>query len=264
MAATRLPIYQVDAFADAVFTGNPAAVCPLDRWLPDDLMQAIAAENNLAETAFFVPAGEGWHLRWFTPAIEVELCGHATLASGFIISTILEPGRATCAFTTQTAGPLTVTRASDRYELALPRRDPPPAPRADGLADALGIAPLAVHAGWGNWMAVLEDEEAVRGLQPNLAALARLDPGCAIVTAPGRAVDFVSRYFAPAAGIPEDPVTGSAHCMLAPYWAGRLGRTRLKARQVSPRGGNLDCRVEADRVVLGGRAVLYLEGSIYV
>jgi PhzF family phenazine biosynthesis protein len=262
--APPLPIYQVDAFADAVFEGNPAAVCPLERWLPADVMQAVAAENNLAETAFFVPAGEGWHLRWFTPAVEIELCGHATLASGFVISTILQPGREVARVTTETAGPLTVTRMGEGYELALPRRDPPPAPRADGLAEALGVRPKAVHAGWGNWMAVLEDEAAVRSLKPDLAALARLDPGCAIVTAAGREVDFVSRYFAPAAGIPEDPVTGSAHCMLAPYWASRLGRTTLKARQVSPRGGNLTCRVEATSVVLGGNAVLYLEGSIRI
>ncbi|WP_042702802.1 PhzF family phenazine biosynthesis protein [Azospirillum sp. B506] len=264
--ATRLPIYQVDAFTDRVFAGNPAAVVPLESWLPDAQLQAIAAENNLAETAFFIRSGEEFELRWFTPAVEVELCGHATLATAFVISTILEPGRARMDFATRQAGTLTVTRDGDRYTLDFPNRPPQPAESPDPtLVAALGgPAPVAILGGR-DYLVVYESADAVRALAPDMSLLSKLDKWAVCVTAPGEdGVDFVSRLFAPAQGIPEDPVTGSTHCMLTPYWAERLGKTVLTARQVSARGGDLLCELAGDRVKIAGQAVLYLEGSILV
>jgi len=262
----RLPIYQVDAFTDRVFAGNPAAVVPLESWLPDAQLQAIAAENNLAETAYFLRADDVFELRWFTPAVEVDLCGHATLATAFVISTLLEPGRDRLDFLTRQAGTLTVTRDGDLFTLDFPSRPAEPLASPDpGLVAALGgPAPLAV-LGSRDYLVVYEDEAAVRALSPDMAALARLDRFAVCVTAPGTdGVDFVSRLFAPAQGIPEDPVTGSTHCTLIPYWAERLGKTTLSARQVSARGGELACELAGDRVRIGGKAVLYLEGSIAV
>jgi len=261
----RLPIYQVDAFADAVFAGNPAAVVPLEAWLPDATLLAIAAENNLAETAFFVRDGESCELRWFTPAVEVDLCGHATLATAFVISTILQPGRERFAFTTRQAGALTVTREGERFVLDFPSRPPVPVDAHPDLLPALGgPAPVAVLGGR-DYLVVYDDAAAVRGLTPDMAKLAALDRFAVCVTAPGEGgVDFVSRLFAPSQGIPEDPVTGSTHCALIPYWAQRLGKTTLSARQVSARGGNLACALAGDRVKIGGTAVLYLEGVIHV
>ncbi len=262
----RLPIYQVDAFTDAVFAGNPAAVVPLDSWLPDATLQAIAAENNLAETAFFVRRGAGHELRWFTPTEEVDLCGHATLATAFVLATVIEPGRSRWEFATRKAGSLTVTRDGDLFTLDFPSRPPEPmaAPPA-GLLEALGgPAPVAVLKSR-DLLVVYEDEAAVRALAPDMSALARLDAFAVCVTAPGTGgVDFVSRFFAPAGGIPEDPVTGSAHCTLIPYWAARLGKARMEARQVSARGGVLSCELAGDRVRIAGKAVLYLEGAIHV
>nr|WP_295835460.1 PhzF family phenazine biosynthesis protein [uncultured Azospirillum sp.] len=264
--AMRLPIYQVDAFTDRVFAGNPAAVVPLESWLPDAQLLAIAAENNLAETAFFIRNGEEFELRWFTPAVEVDLCGHATLATAFVIATILEPGRERMDFATRQAGTLTVTRDGDRYTLDFPNRPAKPAERVDPnlLAALGGPAPAAILSGR-DYLVVYESVDAVRGLAPDMALLSKLDLFAVCVTAPGEnGVDFVSRLFAPAQGIPEDPVTGSTHCMLTPYWAERLGKTVLKARQVSARGGDLLCELAGDRVKIGGQAVLYLEGSILV
>lgn len=261
----RLPLYQVDAFTDAVFGGNPAAVCPLDAWLPDHLLQAIAAENNLAETAFLVPDQDGFALRWFTPTTEVDLCGHATLASGLVVLTRLRPEADRVSFTTAKAGALTVTREGDRLTLELPARPPVPSGGDPELVPALGgPRPEAILEAAGNYLAVYGDEADVMGLRPDFRRLAGIRSSGVIVTAPGRTVDFVSRYFAPGIGIDEDPVTGSAHCTLAPYWAGRLGRTALAARQVSARGGELSCAVDGDRVRLVGGAVLYLEGTIHV
>jgi len=262
----RLPIYQIDAFTDSVFAGNPAAVVPLESWLPDATLQSIAAENNLAETAFFVPQGDGYELRWFTPTVEMDLCGHATLASAFAIATILEWGSNRIAFTTREAGVLTVTRDGDLYTLDFPSRPPVPLAEAPaGLVEALGgPQPVAVLKSR-DLLVVYEDEATVRALSPDMSALARVDAFATCVTAPGRdGVDFVSRFFAPGGGVPEDPVTGSAHCTLVPYWAERLGKTRLEARQVSARGGALACELAGDRVKMGGKAVLYLEGSIFV
>jgi PhzF family phenazine biosynthesis protein len=261
----RLPIYQIDAFTSAVFGGNPAAVVPLEAWLPDTTLQAIAAENNLSETAFFVSEGEDWHLRWFTPTMEVDLCGHATLASASLIFSRLKPDARQARFRTR-SGWLEVTANGDLLSMDFPSR--PPVRKTDpglqaAVTHALGKVPLEL------WMArdlmvLLETESDVRALKPDLAAIAALDAFAVIVTAPGTDVDFVSRFFAPARGVPEDPVTGSAHCTLIPFWANRLGKSSLVARQVSARGGELFCESRGDRVTIAGRAVLYLEGSIHV
>ncbi|TWA82534.1 PhzF family phenazine biosynthesis protein [Azospirillum brasilense] len=263
----RLPLYQVDAFADAVFAGNPAAVVPLEDWLPDATLQAIAAENNLAETAFLVRRGDGYEIRWFTPTVEVDLCGHATLASAFVIATMLEWGCPRIDFATREAGTLSVTRNGDLYTLDFPSRPPEPlAGPPAGLLDALGGPPPTALLKARDLVVVYDDEATVRALTPDMSALARLEDFYAvIVTAPGGGgVDFVSRFFAPAQGIPEDPVTGSAHCTLIPYWARRLGKERLKARQVSARGGSLSCELVGDRVKIAGKAVLYMDGAIYI
>ena len=260
----RVPLYQIDAFAEEPFTGNPAAVCPLEAWLPESVMQAIAAENNLSETAFFVPEGEGYRLRWFTPTTEVDLCGHATLASAFVVFGWLKPERSEIIFETQQAGPLTVTRDGDLLALDFPARPPAPCPKPPGLDEALGRPPIAVLAAR-DYLAVYETADQIAALTPDFAAIAALDRFAVIVTAPGTGgIDFVSRFFAPARGVDEDPVTGSAHCTLIPYWAERLGKTRLEARQLSRRGGALSCAMQGDRVTIAGRALLYLEGSITI
>lgn len=259
----KIPIYQVDAFADRPFAGNPAAVCPLDAWLPDAVLQAIAQENNLSETAFLVPRGEDWELRWLTPAMEVDLCGHATLASAFVLFDVLGVDRPAVVFHTR-SGPLTVKRAESGLVMDFPAIAARPATpeQADAVASALGTEPLEVLAS-AKPLAILPDEAAVRAAAPDLRQVAAFEGGL-IVTAPGSDCDFVSRYFAPHHGIPEDPVTGSAHCILAPFWAGRLGKTDLAAHQVSARGGRLGCRLMGDRVELCGSAVLYMEGTIRV
>lgn len=257
----QIPIYQIDAFADRPFAGNPAAVCPLEAWLPDAVLQSIALENNLSETAFLVPrpAG-GYHLRWFTPAVEVPLCGHATLASAHLLLNRLGGGEEEVAFETL-SGRLEVRRDGERLAMALPADPPRPVAAPDGLAAALGRPAKEVHKGR-YWLALLGDEAAVRDLTPDIAAIGRLQPGQLIVTAPGAEVDFVSRFFAPSAGIAEDPVTGSAHCVLTPFWAERLGRPRLTARQLSARGGALTCELKGDRVLLSGTCAFYMQGRI--
>lgn len=263
----RLPLYQIDAFAEGPFTGNPAAVCPLETWLPDDLMQAIAAENNLAETAFFVPEGEDYRLRWFTPTTEVDLCGHATLASAHVVFHFLAPWRYGVHFRTEKAGTLAVSREGGLLALDFPAYPPTPCPTPEGLAAALGRAPAALLAAR-YYLAVYDRAEEVAALAPDFRALARLDRPALIATAPAApgsdACDFVSRVFAPAVGIDEDPATGAAHCTLIPYWAARLGRNRLSARQISRRGGTLLCELLGERVAIAGRAVLYLAGTIEV
>lgn len=261
----RLPIYHVDAFAEKLFGGNPAAICPLPEWLPDAAMQAIAAENNLAETAFFVREGTGYALRWFTPAVEVDLCGHATLASAHVIFQFLEPGRERVSFQTLKAGTLTVQKRGDLLVMDFPARPAVPAAPPPGLLAALGGAPREVLKARDH-MIVYDSAAEISALAPDLAALAKIeDCWAAIVTAPGAAgVDFVSRFFAPAKGVPEDPATGSSHCTLVPYWSERLGKNELQARQLSRRGGALTCALNGDRVAIAGRAVLYLEGQITV
>jgi PhzF family phenazine biosynthesis protein len=257
-----LPIYQVDAFASEVFAGNPAAVCPLDAWLPDEVMQAIAMENNLSETAFIVKSGADYDLRWFTPTVEVDLCGHATLGSAYVVATHLEPGRDAVVFQSR-SGPLTVTREGDLFTLDFPARPPARLDDPAAVEDALG-SPVEELWRADKTMAVLADEAAVLAARPDLAKVAALPGDGLIVTAPGREHDFVSRYFAPHAGIPEDPVTGSAHCVLTPYWAGRLDRARLTARQVSARGGELVVEDRGARVLISGRVAPYLEGRITI
>lgn len=259
---TKTPIYQVDAFTDHVFAGNPAAICPLDTWLPDDVMQAVAAENNLAETAFFVANGDAFDLRWFTPAAEVDLCGHATLASAHVLLNVIGTQDDEVRFDTR-SGRLTVRRAGNGLEMDFPATPPEACDPLDAVVRAIGRTP--VYCGRSaNVLAIVETEDEVRDLKPDLAAVAELHPACLIVSAPGEKVDFVSRFFAPTYGIDEDPVTGSAHCTLVPYWADRLGKKALSARQISARGGDLVCEDRGDRVAISGQAVLYLTGEIEV
>jgi PhzF family phenazine biosynthesis protein len=259
----ELPIYQVDAFASRLFAGNPAAVCPLDGWLSDAVMQAIAAENNLSETAFFVKTGPGrFDLRWFTPATEVDLCGHATLGSAFVIANHLEPSLTEMRFESR-SGPLTATRDGEVYTLDFPAARPTRAADDPRIAAALGAAPAEVWCDR-NTMAVFATEAEVAALAPEMAAVAALETGGVIATAPGADCDFVSRYFAPQAGIPEDPVTGSAHCELTPYWAEHLGRAKLHAKQISARGGELTVGLRGGRVLISGRVAPYMEGRIFV
>jgi PhzF family phenazine biosynthesis protein len=258
----RTPIFHIDAFASQLFGGNPAAVMPMKSFPAEATMQALAAENNLAETAFFVPERDEYRLRWFTPAVEVPLCGHATLASAAVVMERLQPGRKRVVFHTA-SGPLTVTRGDAGYVMDFPARPSERCPSAPGLAAALGAEPEEVYSNAFNYMAVLASARAVRALTPDMAAVAHMDRPGVIVTAPGEGgYDFVSRYFAPAKGIPEDPVTGAAHCMLTPYWAKRLGKTRFRAFQASRRGGEVHCRLVGDRVELEGTCVFYLEGEV--
>jgi PhzF family phenazine biosynthesis protein len=256
-------IYQIDAFSGRVFGGNPAAVCPLDAWLPDATMQAIATENNLSETAFFVPRGEDFALRWFTPATEVDLCGHATLATGALILRKLAPFRERVRFHTR-SGVLEVGSEGELLVMDFPAwpAGPTGADEREAVAAALGATPTEVHAATRDYLAVFDDEAMVRDLAPDSARLAALPRHGMIATAPGGEVDFVSRFFAPAVGIDEDPVTGSAHCTLTPYWSARLGKKELAARQISARGGELICVDTGERVIIKGRAAFYLEGTI--
>ncbi|HEX6957605.1 MAG TPA: PhzF family phenazine biosynthesis protein [Ferrovibrio sp.] len=266
----RLPIHQIDAFADKVFKGNPAAVVPLKEWLPDAVMQSIAAENNLAETAFFVPEQrdgvKGYGLRWFTPAVEVDLCGHATLASAWVIFNKLDGARRQIDFFTK-GGRLTVTQDGESGRLAMdfPARAPEPVTACAGLIQAIGAPPKDVLAAR-DYFLVYDEAEIVRSLTPDMVGLAHADKFAVIVTAPGDrpGLDCVSRFFAPKMGIPEDPVTGSAHCTAVPYWAKRLGKRDIVAYQASPRGGTLYCRDEGARVRIAGVCQPYLEGSITV
>ncbi|WP_139923237.1 PhzF family phenazine biosynthesis protein [Hymenobacter sp. DG01] len=261
-----LPLYQVDAFTDRPFAGNPAAACPLTEWLPAETMQAIAAENNLAETAFFVPkSGHEYEIRWFTPAVEVELCGHATLASAHVLYRHLNFQEAEIVFHSK-SGPLRVSQAAEgRLTLDFPARPPKPLSlHPDGLLDGLRATPLSIHAG-PDLVCVFNSEAEVRALHPDMAHLAKVEYRAVIATAPGtEGIDFVSRFFGPRVGVPEDPVTGSAHTTLVPYWAERLGKTTFHARQVSARGGDLWCELRGDRVLMSGHAVTYLKGEIEV
>jgi PhzF family phenazine biosynthesis protein len=252
--------YQVDAFTSRVFEGNPAAVCPLDSWLGDDVLQAIAQENNLSETAFFVPAEKGFRLRWFTPVTEVDLCGHATLASAHVIFNILGYPDCSVSFDTR-SGELKVDRNGELLEMNFPAVPPKPCDTPSRLIDGLGQRPREV-LGADDYIAVFDSESIIRSISPDFVNLHELDLRGVIITAPGMDVDFVSRFFAPKYGIPEDPVTGSAHCELAPYWSSRLGKLSLDAKQVSRRGGSIRCHVKGDRVIISGRAVTFMEAEI--
>lgn len=266
----KLPLFWIDAFTDRVFSGNPAGVVPLEAWIPDALMQKIAFENGLAETAFFVRAGEDrFHLRWFTPKLEVDLCGHATLATAFTLFSLLNHKSNRVVFDSR-SGPLTAAcLASGQIELDFPAREAlpvTPAAAPAGLLVGLRIAPTELYLakGCSDYLAVYDSVEIVRSLAPDFATLASLGDVRTIATASGIDCDFVSRFFAPGAGIPEDPVTGSAHCTLVPYWAARLGKRILHARQISPRGGELHCELRDERVHMAGHCVCFLRGEIAV
>jgi PhzF family phenazine biosynthesis protein len=261
----RSRIFQVDAFTTRRFSGNPAAVVLLDDFPPDATLQAIAAENNLAETAFVVPDNDGnYHLRWFTPMLEVPLCGHATLASAAVVMERIEPRRDSVIFSSA-SGPLPVRRTDGGYVMDFPARPSQQVAAPAGLAEALGTTPVEVFANEFNYLARLESVQQVCALSPDMEAVARLDRPGVIVTAAGDPpYDFTSRYFAPAKGVPEDAVTGGAHCMLAPHWAPRLGKTTVRARQASQRGGEMTCRLVGERVELEGSCVFYLAGEVEI
>lgn len=253
-------IFQIDAFTDTLFKGNPAAVCPLGRWLDDSTLQAVAAENNLSETAFFVRHADHYELRWFTPKAEVDLCGHATLASAHVIFNFLDPKAGTIRFSTK-SGVLSVERRGDLLAMEFPSRPGNPCEAPDSLIEALGAVPEECLLAR-DYLAVFKSEQSVRSLAPKMDKVAALDCLGVIVTAPGTNCDFVSRFFAPKVGVPEDPVTGSAHCTLIPYWAARLGKRKLHALQLSERGGELFCELLKDKVRIAGCAVTYLEGTV--
>lgn len=259
----KLQLFQVDAFAERVFEGNPAAVVPLEQWLDDATLQAIAEENNLSETAFFAPEGSGFRLRWFTPVSEIDLCGHATLASAHVLFNHLGFDQQRVSFHSR-SGELTVRRAERGFVMDFPALPSEPVPTPGELIDGLGgCRPLEAHVGQ-DYLAVLPGPQDVLEIRPDFAALSRLDRRGVIVTARGDDCDFVSRCFYPAVGVDEDPVTGSAHCQMAPFWSSRLGRTELSACQLSARTGRLDCRTAGARVELLGLAVTYLQGNLMI
>ncbi|HEU0117225.1 MAG TPA: PhzF family phenazine biosynthesis protein [Alphaproteobacteria bacterium] len=264
----QLDIYQVDAFTSRLFGGNPAAVCPLKEWLPDAVMQAIAMENNLSETAFFVPRGSNFELRWFTPAEEVDLCGHATLAAAHVLFNHLGHAGSEILFHTRQAGDLHVRRDNNQLVLDFPARAPEACAIPAGAVEALG-SPQPLYCGVSRDLVfVYENEDIVRNMKPDFHNLLKVrhegQLRWVIVTAPGKDCDFVSRFFCVSIGIDEDPVTGSAHCTLVPYWAKKLGKTKMFARQVSARGGELHCELKGDRVFMAGEAVTYLQGKIFI
>jgi len=255
-----IELYQVDAFTGKMFGGNPAAVCPLETWLDDSVLQSIAAENNLSETAFFVGQDGSYELRWFTPTNEVELCGHATLATAYVIFNFIDPQLLRTLFQTQ-SGELIVERNDTMLTMNFPSNVGEPMPVSAKLIEALGKEPKEAFEAL-YYHVIFDCEEDVRSLQPNMSMLCEYERIGFIASAPGENSDFVSRFFAPKVGIPEDPVTGSAHCTLTPYWSQRLGKKELHAFQISQRGGELFCRDEGDRVNISGHAVLYLRGEI--
>ncbi|MGE4544861.1 MAG: PhzF family phenazine biosynthesis protein [Pedobacter sp.] len=258
----ELDLYQIDAFAEKVFEGNPAAVCPLEAWLPDRLMQAIAAENNLSETAFFVKTGSGYHIRWFTPSAEVDLCGHATLASAFVLFHCLRYDRDAIHFESK-SGPLVVRRDGDLLEMDFPSQPPQTCEVPGAIYKAFGVMPVACLKSE-DYLVILEDEKAVATADPDMSMLKELDLRGVIITARSDRYDFVARFFAPRVGVNEDPVTGSAYTQLVPYWAKMLGKNRFKARQISQRGGDVHCFLSGDRVIISGKAVKYMVGRIDV
>ena len=259
----KLDIYQVDAFTKEVFKGNPAAICPLDEWLDAELMQKIALENNLSETAFFVKKNDVYEIRWFTPSFEIDLCGHATLASAFVIFDILKTQESLIKFHSHKSGELTVEKSGDVLTLDFPSRPVEQCDAPVGLIEAIGKKPKDVLKAR-DYFLVYENEQDVLDITPNFSKLLEIDAHGFIVTAKGETSDFVSRFFAPEVGVFEDPVTGSSHCNLIPYWSEKLGKNELFARQLSARGGELFCELKGDRVKIGGNAVLYLKGEITI
>jgi len=258
----KIPIYQVDAFTSKLFRGNPAAVCPLTEWIDPGLMQSIAAENNLSETAFFVKKNDFYELRWFTPEIEVDLCGHATLATGHVLFNHLGYAEKEIRFETK-SGRLTVKRSDDLISLNFPANPPVKIDTPDNLTEGLGKKPIEVYKSR-DYLALFEGETDVLSIQPEFGILRKLDCLGIIITSRGDTSDFVSRFFAPSAGIDEDPVTGSAHTTLVPYWAKKLNKTKFHAFQISKRGGELFCQLTGDRVLISGKAKTYLKGEIEI
>ncbi|HVN72928.1 MAG TPA: PhzF family phenazine biosynthesis protein [Desulfomonilia bacterium] len=258
----NIPIYQIDAFTGKLFSGNPAAVCPLQQWIDERTMQLIARENNLSETAFFVPEGGNYRIRWFTPVEEVDLCGHATQASAFVIFNELDPKSSKIIFESR-SGQLVVERSGDMLAMDFPSQQPVQCTPPEELIKGLGAGPSAVLKS-ADYFVVYDKKDDILALKPDMDLLKKVDLRGVIVTAPGTSSDFVSRFFAPRLGIDEDPVTGSAHCALIPYWAGRLGKKDLHSLQVSERGGELYCKDKGDRVIISGRAVKYMQGNITI
>ena len=264
MKMVGIPFYQVDAFTCGKFTGNPAGVCVITDWLSGDLMQKIAMENNLAETAFIVPDGNDWLIRWFTPVTEVDLCGHATLASSFVVMDILEPERQEVTFHTMHMGDLIVRKKNEMLELDFPTDTLHKCDLPRLVMESLGKEPVECFMGRSDFLLLFGSEAEILALRPDFRKLAMADGRGIIVTAPGSDVDFVSRFFAPQAGIDEDPVTGSAHTTLTPFWSARFGKTTMTARQLSARGGYLECTLAGNRTMIAGKAILFLKGEIYV
>lgn len=260
----KIKIYQVDAFADKLFSGNPAAVCILDRWINEGIMQAIAAENNLAETAFVVPKNSIYEIRWFTPTVEVDLCGHATLAAAFVLFECLGQKEPEVVFVSPRSGELRVFQKGKMLYLDFPTDTLTPYHGLDQIRNCIGIQPKEAYRGKTDYIAIVDSEEEVRTLKPNFQEIAKLPGRGLIVTAKGNDADFVSRFFAPQAGINEDPVTGSAHTSLIPIWWKKLGKTQLTAEQLSVRGGKLSCEYRNDRCLIGGEAKLYMIGEINI
>ncbi|PJA31773.1 MAG: isomerase [Zetaproteobacteria bacterium CG_4_9_14_3_um_filter_53_7] len=258
----KLTIYQIDAFAEKTFDGNPAAVCPLAVWLPDALMQSIAEENNLSETAFFIPTATGFHIRWFTPTVEVDLCGHATLAAAYVLFDCLGYEHEIIEFESR-SGLLSVSKEADLLVLDFPASPAEPCETPEAIRHAFGLEPLECLKAE-DYVVVFEDEDDVLSADPNMEQLRKLDGRGVIITAPSESCDFVVRFFAPKCGIDEDPVTGSAYTQLAPYWSNRLGQDRLAAKQLSSRGGEVICRMQGNRVQIAGKAVKYLQGETEV
>ena len=259
----KLKLFQADAFAASLFKGNPAAVVPLKQWLSDELMQQIALENNLSETAFFIPEGDHFHIRWFTPKAEVRLCGHATLATAHVIFNELEFQGEHIEFNSK-SGILTVKKVEDKLQLDFPADFVQPVEPIPAFTEAFGIKPLATFKGRTDYLLLFDSEETIQNMEPNIQLLLSTDARGIIVTAKGNEVDFVSRFFAPAIGINEDPVTGSAHTTLIPFWANQLNKTEMTALQLSARGGQLWCALSGDRVLIAGKAVTYLRGEIEI
>lgn len=257
----KIPYYQIDAFVtERPFSGNPAGVCILDEWLPDDILQGIAFENNLAETAFIIPHSEYYDLRWFTPTLEIDLCGHATLAPAYLIMNVLDPKLSKVTFMSK-SGELIAKKNEDLTEINFPSRPPKSGEPIEGLIESIGANPIEVYKSR-DYLFLFENEEQIRRLDPDMAKLIKTDCFAVIVTAKGEKCDFVSRFFAPSAGVPEDPVTGSAHSSLIPFWAERLQKNTLHAFQISQRGGELFCKHQGDRVLMAGKCKVHFEGGI--
>ncbi len=260
----KITIYQIDAFTEKLFGGNPAAVCPLDNWLSDEVMQNIANENNLAETAFYVPSGEEYLIRWFTPTVEVDLCGHATLAAAYVLFFLEKHTGQSITFSSPRSGKLVVSRKEDLLTLNFPSDSIANVETSLELTNAFDIMPVEILKGKTDYLYLFKNEEEIHRIKPTMDNIARLNARGVIITAPGNEVDFVSRFFAPQSGVNEDPVTGSAHTTLTPFWSQKLGKTELTAHQLSPRQGFLTCTFLNDRVEISGKARHYLTGEIFV